>query len=117
MARQKLTIARDMRYGTRMLTAGEPVEMSGPDARLFGALGWAKPLDEEALPDLKKDELKDVAEREGVEVKSNDTKDDIVEKIAEARDPLDHDGDGKKGGSAKGKTSTRAKGKAKKAAE
>jgi hypothetical protein len=52
----------DFRYGTRMLRAGDPVELDGPNARLFRALGKitdrkpriAKPIEEtidvEAVP-------------------------------------------------------------------
>lgn len=29
----------DFRYGTRMLRAGDPVELDGPNARFFNALG------------------------------------------------------------------------------
>jgi len=39
MAHRKLTAKKSFRYGTRMLTAGDPVTMSGPQARLHGHLG------------------------------------------------------------------------------
>lgn len=47
MAHRKMIATRTGRYGTRMLTADEPVTMSGPDARLAMALGRARPADEE----------------------------------------------------------------------
>ena len=37
-----LTDAGAARYRTRMLTAGDPVTLPGPKARLFRALGWAE---------------------------------------------------------------------------
>lgn len=55
-----------LRYKTRMLTAGEPLTVDGPKARLYEAMGWAEP-------------------------KPKRTK----------RPQLDHDGDGKAGGSPK----------------
>lgn len=33
----------DFRYGTRMLRAGDPVRLDGPNARLFAALGKISP--------------------------------------------------------------------------
>lgn len=39
MATKQLFAARDFKYGTRMLRAGEPVDMTAPHARLFRALG------------------------------------------------------------------------------
>lgn len=41
MATKTLTVVRPGRYGTRMLQAGDPLEASGPDARLYTKLGWA----------------------------------------------------------------------------
>ena len=39
MAKQQYYATRDFRYQTRMLRAGDPVEMTGPVARLYRALG------------------------------------------------------------------------------
>ena len=39
MAKQQYYAASDFRYGTRMLTAGDPVGMTAPVARLYRALG------------------------------------------------------------------------------
>lgn len=39
MATKQFYATGDFRYGTRMLRAGEPVEMDAPNARLFSALG------------------------------------------------------------------------------
>lgn len=39
MAIQKLYVIKPFKYQHRMLTAGDPVEMSGPDARLYEHLG------------------------------------------------------------------------------
>lgn len=77
-----LTEAGAPRYRTRMLTAGDPVTLPGPKARLFRALGWAE--EGEARPEADKPQL-------------------------------DHDRDGKAGGSPKGESSTRTRGKRKKA--
>ena len=67
MAQQKLYATRDFkhpRYSTRMLRAGDPVELDGPTARLYTALGA------------------------------------VTDKKPSARRPqLDHDSDGKEGGS------------------
>jgi len=41
---QRLKVLKDMKYGTRMLRAGETVEMKGPDVRLYRALGAVGPL-------------------------------------------------------------------------
>jgi hypothetical protein len=45
MATQRMTVLKDMRYGTRMLRAGDPVDMKGPDVRLYTALGAVGPRD------------------------------------------------------------------------
>ena len=45
MAIQKLKVLKDMRYGTRMLKAGDTVDMKGPDVRLYTALGAVGPRD------------------------------------------------------------------------
>ena len=56
-------------------------------AAVLGKLGYTAPGDE--LPavsmDLKKDELLAIAQKEGVEVDSDDTKSDIIAKIEAAR--------------------------------
>lgn len=88
MARKELTVARTGRYGTRMLTAGEPVTLDGPKARLFEAMGWAGPT---------------------ARIKTEDVPPEPIEEVREI-DPLDHDGDGRRGGSAKGEQSTSRKG-------
>lgn len=43
MATKQLTALKDFKYGTRMMRAGDPVEMTAPDARLFLALGAVAP--------------------------------------------------------------------------
>jgi hypothetical protein len=45
MATQTLKVLKDMRYGTRMLRAGDTVDMKGPDVRLYTALGAVGPRD------------------------------------------------------------------------
>jgi hypothetical protein len=45
MAIKQFTVLKDMKYGTRMLRAGEPVDMDGPNARLYTALGAIGPRD------------------------------------------------------------------------
>lgn len=42
MATKTLMVIRPGQYGTRMLKAGDTLEVSGPDARLYTALGWAE---------------------------------------------------------------------------
>lgn len=39
MATKQFYATGDFKYGTRMLRAGDPVEMDAPTARLFTALG------------------------------------------------------------------------------
>lgn len=39
MATKQLYATGTFRYGTRMLAAGDPVEMTGPHTRLYTALG------------------------------------------------------------------------------
>lgn len=41
MVHRRIYATGGHRYGTRMLTAGEPLTVSGPSARLFTKLGWA----------------------------------------------------------------------------
>lgn len=43
MAHREVIATRTGRYGTRMLTAGEPLLLSGPAARAMIALGRAEP--------------------------------------------------------------------------
>jgi len=56
MARTKLTVTRDMRYGTRMLSAGDPVDLDGPKSRLFQAMGWAEERKRARRPQLDHDD-------------------------------------------------------------
>lgn len=42
MATKTLKVVRPGRYGTRMLQAGDALEVSAPDARLYLKLGWAE---------------------------------------------------------------------------
>ncbi len=39
MATKQFYATRDFKYKTRMLKAGEPVEIPGPEARLYVAMG------------------------------------------------------------------------------
>lgn len=48
MATKTLTIVRPGRYGTRMLKAGDALEVGARDARLYTKLGWA--AEEEDAP-------------------------------------------------------------------
>lgn len=54
MAHREVKITRTGRYGTRMLTAGERITVSGPEARALIALKRAKevaePVRQEAKP-------------------------------------------------------------------
>lgn len=43
MAHKKMTATGPLRYGTRMLQAGDAVTLSGPQARLYEALGKVEP--------------------------------------------------------------------------
>jgi hypothetical protein len=43
MATKEFYAIRDFRYGTRMLKAGDPVEMTGPHARMYTALNAISP--------------------------------------------------------------------------
>lgn len=43
MATKTFYATRGFRYGTRMLTAGDPVDMDAPTARLYTALGKITP--------------------------------------------------------------------------
>jgi hypothetical protein len=43
MATKEFYAIRDFRYGTRMLKAGDPVEMPGPHARMYKALKAISP--------------------------------------------------------------------------
>lgn len=49
MPDSNLIAAKDMRYGTRMLKAGEPLTLNGPNTRLYRALKAVRdPTDAEA---------------------------------------------------------------------
>lgn len=48
MATKQLKVVRPGRYGTRMLKAGDTLEATAPDARLYEALGWATPANRRA---------------------------------------------------------------------
>jgi hypothetical protein len=53
MAHRQFYASRPFRYGNRMLTAGDPVSLSGPDARLFTKMGMVverKPRPVRAAP-------------------------------------------------------------------
>lgn len=41
MAMKTMSVVRPGLYGTRMLKAGDALEVNGRDARLYAALGWA----------------------------------------------------------------------------
>jgi hypothetical protein len=43
MATKQFYATRDFKYGTRMMRAGDAVEMTGPDSRLYKALGAISP--------------------------------------------------------------------------
>lgn len=43
MATKRVYATGDFRYGTRMMRAGDPIDMAGPDVRLFNALGKISP--------------------------------------------------------------------------
>lgn len=45
MATKQMKALKDFKYGTRMLRAGEPVDMKGPDVRLYTAIGAVGPRD------------------------------------------------------------------------
>lgn len=48
MPDSNLIASKDMRYGTRMLRAGEPLTLNGPNTRLYRALGAVRdPTDAE----------------------------------------------------------------------
>ena len=69
-------------YMTRALQAKD-----GRYARILGKLGYAAPADEapEVSMDLKKSELLEIAEREGVALDGDETKAEIVAKVEAAR--------------------------------
>ena len=59
MAAANMIASKSLRYGTRMLKADDEFVANGPDARLYSALGWARPAEatdpkEEAKPKSKK---------------------------------------------------------------
>jgi hypothetical protein len=43
MATKQFYATGDFKYGTRMMRAGDPVEMDGPTSRLYTALGKISP--------------------------------------------------------------------------
>lgn len=43
MATKQFYATRDFKYGTRMMRAGDPVEMTAPNARLYRALNAISP--------------------------------------------------------------------------
>lgn len=49
MAMRRLVALGGLRYGTRMLRAGEEFEVDGPKARAYIALGRARPADARRL--------------------------------------------------------------------
>lgn len=69
-------------YMTRALQANDP-----RFARVLGKMGYTAPGDElpEVGMDLKKSELVELAEREGVTLDDDDTKADIIDKIEAKR--------------------------------
>jgi len=92
MATKQYYATGDFRYGTRMMRAGDgPIAMTGPQARLYTALGKISPTKPSAAK----------AEEPAPTVETT------------KKPQLDHDGNGKAGGSRKGAASTRAKGKRK----
>ena len=77
--RVSMIATKAMTYATRQLRADEPFEASRMDARVLTALGRAKLVEPKPEP----------------------------KNVEAEKDALDHDGNGKKGGSAKGETATR----------
>lgn len=71
MARKQLYVTSPFKYNTRMMQAGEPVEMSGPHQRLYLALGkvshekpkGAKPVAAEEVDEAPKAPAKKAAPR------------------------------------------------------
>lgn len=57
MARKEmiLTDAGAARYRTRMLSAGDPIVLDGPAARLYGKIGWATDKPRARRPQLDHD--------------------------------------------------------------
>lgn len=100
MATKQFYATGAFRYQTRMLKAGDPVELDGPSARLFKALG----------------KITDRAPRKVAQGEYIPTTKEVLSATV-AKPQLDHDGDGKAGGSAKGAKSTRAKGAARRKAK
>lgn len=58
MASTKMIAWKAMRYRTRMLTADDEFVTSGPDARLYSALGWARPVEATASKEPSKPQTK-----------------------------------------------------------
>ena len=69
-------------YMTRALQSRDP-----RFANVLGRMGYSAPADAapEISMDLKKDELVEIAEREGVSLDGSETKSEIIEKIEAAR--------------------------------
>lgn len=112
MADRNVYAAGPLRYKNRMLQAGERVVMPGPRARMYEALGQVtftrprKVKAEVAAPEPVTTAPAAPAS-ETVAEPTADPASPVV--VADKPDPLDHDGDGKKGGSKKGAQSTRAR--------
>ena len=51
MANRTMIATKTRRYGTRMLTAGEEVTLTGPQARLASALGYVRDSEGPKEPD------------------------------------------------------------------
>lgn len=58
MASTNMIASKSMRYGTRMLKADDEFVASGPDARLYSALGWARPIEAAAPKETSKSKPK-----------------------------------------------------------
>lgn len=56
MAKRTFYVTRDMRnptgYGTRMLKAGDQIDLTGPQAKLFRALGAVSPSPPQTITSL-----------------------------------------------------------------
>jgi hypothetical protein len=93
--------ARDMRYGTRRLKAGDYFEASGQHARVLSALKRAAMVPGNRMPATIPpipEKLKAKAPKPATAPVDPDGNAPSSEAPA---DPLDHDGDGKKGGAPK----------------
>ena len=61
MATKTMKASRSMHYGTRMLQAGDEFEASGPNSRLYRAIGWAEEVPAKAEKPAQVDEPKQAA--------------------------------------------------------